>query len=111
MCFYITDPENRMLSPKFSGSYDTDEHVYFLYSEPAVETFYSTDTLKAQYSRIGRVCKNDNGEREGAFMFTSFFKTRMLCGPKSDTYGEVVDKVKKYDGYYQTFIDVIGKCE
>jgi len=102
-----SDPDNKKLAPKFSGMYDTEEHVYFLYSEPAVETFFSVDTVKAQYSRIGRVCKNDNGERQGSYMFTSFFKTRMLCGPKSETYGETVDKVKNYEGYYQTYIDVI----
>lgn len=105
--FIATDGENKQLSPSYSGMFDTDVHVYLLHNEPATETFTSTDTERAQYSRIGRVCKNDNGETEESYYFTSFFKTRILCGLKSETFGQRKSVLKEYEGYYQTYIDVI----
>lgn len=105
--FIASDSNNRKLSPLYSGMYDTDDHVYFLYSEPAIETFSLADAFRAQYSRIARVCKNDEGEREGSYYFSSFFKTRILCGPKSGTLGQIPSAVKNYEGFYQPYIDVI----
>ena len=94
--------------PNFAGIFDTAEHVYALYSEPATETFESYNTERREYSRIGRVCKNDKGEREGAFMFTSFFETRILCGPKGfRSSGQTSGKVKLSGGYYDTYFNVI----
>ena len=105
--YIARDINNFMLTPNFGGIFDTAEHVYVLYSEPAVESFESIDTERSQYSRIARVCKNDDGELASAFYFSSFFKARILCGPKSKTFGQTPNRVKPSEGYYQTYLDVI----
>ena len=45
-------------SPDFVGSLEDDEHVYFFFREAAVEFM---NCGKAVYSRVARVCKNDEG--------------------------------------------------
>lgn len=45
-------------SPQFVGSFENGEFVYFVFREVAVEV---GSQGKAVYSRIARVCKNDNG--------------------------------------------------
>lgn len=42
--------------PDFVGSFETEDFVYFLFREPAVEYM---NCGKAVYSRIARVCKSD----------------------------------------------------
>ena len=105
--YIARDINNFMFTPNFGGIFDTAEHVYVLYSEPAVESFESIETERSQYSRIARVCKNDDGESARAFYFSSFFKARILCGPKSKTLGQTSNRVKPSEGYYQTYLDVI----
>ena len=105
--YIARDINNFMLTPNFGGIFDTAKHVYVLYSEPAVESFESIETERSQYSRIARVCKNDDGESARAFYFSSFFKARILCGPKSKTLGQTSNRVKPSEGYYQTYLDVI----
>lgn len=45
-------------NPQFVGSFEHGEFVYFVFREIAVEV---NSYGKAIYSRIARVCKNDNG--------------------------------------------------
>ena len=58
-------------------SFETERFVYFLFRESAVEV---TNCGKAVYSRIARVCKNDNG---GKILlkdnWTTFLKARLNC--------------------------------
>ncbi len=61
----------------FVYNFEYQNHVYFLFRESAVEYI---NCGKRIYSRIGRVCKNDNGGqlyyREN---WTSFIKSRLNC--------------------------------
>ncbi|XP_076296045.1 semaphorin 5c isoform X1 [Lasioglossum baleicum] len=63
--------------PQFVGSFETEDHVYFLFRESAVEYI---NCGKKIYSRIARVCKNDRG---GQIMmrevWTTFSKSRLNC--------------------------------
>ncbi|XP_066909269.1 semaphorin 5c [Halyomorpha halys] len=63
--------------PQFVGSFETDLYVYFVFRESAVEYI---NCGKIIYSRIARVCKNDNG---GQLMlrdnWTTFVKARLNC--------------------------------
>ncbi|KAG7200791.1 hypothetical protein KM043_003165 [Ampulex compressa] len=63
--------------PQFVGSFETEDHVYFLFRESAVEYI---NCGKKIYSRIARVCKNDRG---GQIMmkevWTTFGKARLNC--------------------------------
>ncbi|KYQ51466.1 hypothetical protein ALC60_09464, partial [Trachymyrmex zeteki] len=63
--------------PQFVGSFETEDHVYFLFRESAVEYI---NCGKKIYSRIARVCKNDRG---GQIMlkdvWTTFSKARLNC--------------------------------
>lgn len=45
-------------SPQFVGSFESSDFIYFVFREIAVEV---GNYGKAVYSRIARVCKNDNG--------------------------------------------------
>lgn len=44
--------------PQFVGSFEYDRFVYFVFREVAIEV---GNYEKVVYSRIARVCKNDNG--------------------------------------------------
>ncbi|XP_035740718.1 semaphorin-5A-like isoform X1 [Vespa mandarinia] len=63
--------------PQFVGSFETEDHVYFLFRETAVEYI---NCGKKIYSRIARVCKNDRG---GQIMmkdvWMTFSKARLNC--------------------------------
>lgn len=50
---------NRLNSPQFVGSFENSNFIYFVFREAAVEV---GSYGKAVYSRIARVCKNDNGD-------------------------------------------------
>ncbi|XP_018916719.2 semaphorin 5c [Bemisia tabaci] len=70
--------DNRWLNePHFVGSFETEDFVYFLFREIAVEYM---NCGKAIYSRVARVCKNDPG---GKTMlkenWTTFVKARLNC--------------------------------
>lgn len=45
-------------NPQFVGSFESSDFIYFVFREVAVEV---SSYAKAVYSRIARVCKNDNG--------------------------------------------------
>jgi len=63
--------------PDFVASVEDADHVYFFFREEAVEYM---NCGKDVYSRVGRVCKNDEG---GPHTFrnkwTTFLKTRLNC--------------------------------
>jgi len=63
--------------PDFVASIEDKDHVYFFFREEAVEYM---NCGKDVYSRVGRVCKNDEG---GPHTFrnkwTTFLKTRLNC--------------------------------
>jgi semaphorin 5 len=63
-------------SPQFVGSFEHGDFIYFVFREIAVEV---NSYGKAVYSRIARVCKNDNG---GLHIlkdnWTSFLKARLV---------------------------------
>ncbi|XP_030746274.1 semaphorin-5B-like isoform X1 [Sitophilus oryzae] len=73
--FWLNDPQ-------FVGSFETSKFAYFLFRETAVEYI---NCGKVVYSRIGRVCKNDQG---GHTMlkenWTTFVKARLNCSIKGD---------------------------
>lgn len=65
--------------PEFvSSAVETDHFVYFFFRETAVE---ASNCLKTVYSRVARVCKNDQGG--GQLMlkdtWTTFLKARLNC--------------------------------
>ncbi|CAB0012983.1 unnamed protein product [Nesidiocoris tenuis] len=68
---------NWLNDPQFVGSFETDDHVFFVFREVAVEFI---NCGKIIYSRIARVCKNDSG---GNVMlrdnWTTFVKARLNC--------------------------------
>ncbi|KAK2157808.1 hypothetical protein LSH36_184g07027 [Paralvinella palmiformis] len=63
--------------PDFVSSFEYEDKIYFFFRETAIEYI---NCGKAVYSRVGRVCKNDQG---GMMMlkntWTSFFKSRLNC--------------------------------
>ena len=48
----------RLSQPDFVASFETSRYIYFLFRETATEAI---NCGKAVYSRIARVCKNDEG--------------------------------------------------
>ncbi|XP_011497414.1 PREDICTED: semaphorin-5B [Ceratosolen solmsi marchali] len=63
--------------PQFVGSFETDDYVYFLFRESAVEYI---NCGKRIYSRIARVCKYDPGSPMlMKDTWTTFSKARLNC--------------------------------
>jgi semaphorin 6 len=69
-------------APDFVSSLEDEEHVYFFFREAAVEFM---NCGKKVYSRVARVCKNDEG---GSHKFrnrwTTFLKSRLNCSVPGD---------------------------
>ncbi|OXU28754.1 hypothetical protein TSAR_006189 [Trichomalopsis sarcophagae] len=63
-------------NPQFVGSFDTDDYVYFLFRESAVEYI---NCGKRIYSRIARICKYDPGSTIIKDVWTTFNKARLNC--------------------------------
>ena len=65
-------------NPDFVGSFEHESFVYFFFREAAVENI---NCGKAIFSRVSRVCKNDEGGPKKSFRnaWTSFLKTRLNC--------------------------------
>ncbi|XP_067928823.1 semaphorin-1A-like isoform X2 [Watersipora subatra] len=101
------------LPPNYANIFETTDFVYFTFTEPALETFNSIGSQPSIYSRIGRVCKNDEGTnfpREiEKFKFSTLFKARMLCGIPGVN-EKVSDKylVEAYSGYYSYYVDELA---
>ncbi|KAL7301189.1 hypothetical protein TKK_0006159 [Trichogramma kaykai] len=63
--------------PQFVGSFETENYIYFLFRESAVEYI---NCGKRIYSRIGRVCKHDQGSPMlMKDTWTTFSKARLNC--------------------------------
>ncbi|XP_060516101.1 semaphorin-5B [Cylas formicarius] len=97
--FWLNDPQ-------FVGSFETSQFAYFFFRETAVEYI---NCGKVVYSRIARVCKNDQG---GHTMlkdnWTTFVKARLNCSASGDYpfyYNEIqsVAYVPEQDIVYATF--------
>ena len=71
-----------LAQPDFVGSFETEDFIYFLFREAAVEFM---NCGKAVYSRIARVCKSDQG---GSLVlkdnWTTFLKARLNCSIPGD---------------------------
>lgn len=92
--------------PQFVGSFETSKYAYFLFKETAVEYI---NCGKVVYSRIARVCKNDQG---GYTMlkdnWTTFIKARLNCSISGDYpfyYNEIqsVQYIAEENMFYATF--------
>eukprot|EP00095_Tigriopus_kingsejongensis_P004637 maker-scaffold291_size219542-snap-gene-1.24 protein:Tk04637 transcript:maker-scaffold291_size219542-snap-gene-1.24-mRNA-1 annotation:"semaphorin-1a isoform x3" len=67
----------QLSSPDFVGSFEHGDHVYFFFRETAVEYI---NCGKAVFSRVARVCKNDQGgPNKAKSSWTSYLKTRLNC--------------------------------
>lgn len=73
----LRDRSKWLNEPQFVGSFDLGGHVYFFFREVALEY---TNCGKKIYSRVVRICKNDQG---GQYIlrnvWTSFVKARLNC--------------------------------
>ncbi|XP_018651482.1 hypothetical protein Smp_132520 [Schistosoma mansoni] len=65
---------------------------YVVFQEPAIETQLRenpwTSERKIVYTRIARICTEDKGflmPNDGSKLFTSFFKTRLVCQVRTKT--------------------------
>ncbi|KAH7951547.1 hypothetical protein HPB52_010294 [Rhipicephalus sanguineus] len=97
--------------PNFVGSFEIEEFVYIFYRESAVEFM---NCGKAVYSRVARVCKNDQGGqvilKEN---WTTFLKARLNCslpGLYPFYYNEIqsVHYLEKEQLFYAAF--TTGEC-
>ncbi|XP_053405428.1 semaphorin-2A-like [Mercenaria mercenaria] len=74
-------------SPQFVGSFDDEEKVLFFFRETSVEYTFSKNKI---FSRVGKVCKQDLGNRVQGLdivLWLSFQKARLLCSGFDDIYG------------------------
>ncbi|KAK3783259.1 hypothetical protein RRG08_047714 [Elysia crispata] len=62
--------------PQFVGSFDVGEYVYFFFREVAIEY---TNCGKKIFSRVARVCKNDEGSTLNKNTWVSYLKARLNC--------------------------------
>ncbi|XP_031432904.1 sema domain, transmembrane domain (TM), and cytoplasmic domain, (semaphorin) 6E isoform X1 [Clupea harengus] len=71
--------------PHFLHAIEYGNYVYFFFSEIAVEY---TALGKVVFSRVGRVCKNDNGGSPRVLerYWTSFLKARLNCSVPGDSF-------------------------
>ena len=66
-----------LAQPDFVAQFETDDFVYFIFRETAAEVM---NCGKAVYSRIARVCKNDQGGSSVLKnQWTTFLKARLNC--------------------------------
>lgn len=72
-----------LAQPDFVASFETADHVYFLFREAAIEYMNCGKTL---YSRIARVCKKDTGGSSLMLKenWSSFQKARLNCSVAGD---------------------------
>nr|XP_057932043.1 semaphorin-3E isoform X2 [Doryrhamphus excisus] len=104
------DDRQQLNEPRFVGSAvipdnddKDDDKVYFFFTEREVD---AEGVNKAVYTRVGRVCANDQGgQRMLVNRWSSFLKTRLICsvaGPDGiDTHFDLLEDVyilKNKDG-------------
>lgn len=92
--------------PSFVGSFEVGEFVYIFYRESAVEFM---NCGKKIYSRVARVCKNDQGGKITLRdNWTTFLKARLNCSMPGDYpfyYNEIqsVHYLENEQMFYATF--------
>ncbi|GFS22382.1 semaphorin-2A [Elysia marginata] len=89
--------------PQFVGSFDVGDYVYFFYREVAIEY---TNCGKKIFSRVARVCKNDEGSSLKKNTWVSFLKARLNCsipGEYPFYFDEIQDVFKIRDMFYALF--------
>ncbi len=88
-------------SPDFVGSFAHGSFVYFFFRESAVEHI---NCGKSVFSRVARVCKNDQGgPHKARHSWTSFLKARMNCSVPGDYpfyFDEIQDVSQMIKGRY-----------
>lgn len=92
-------------NPQFVNSFEIGDFVYFFFRENAIE--YNV-CGKNVFSRIGRVCKNDQGSPFNSQSWTTFLKSRLNCslpGAIPFYFNELqsVDYVPRQQTFYVTF--------
>ena len=92
-------------NPQFVNSFEVGDFVYFFFRENAIE--YSS-CGKNIFSRIGRVCKNDQGSLYNSKSWTTFLKGRLNCslpGAIPFYFNEMqgVDYLPRQEMFYVTF--------
>ncbi|RWS05963.1 hypothetical protein B4U79_06762 [Dinothrombium tinctorium] len=76
------------LDAHFVASFENRKFVYFVFRETAIEAL-NCDSNEI-FSRVARICKNDNGSKQ---VFLTFVKARIVCflpGQNSLYYNEVI---------------------
>ena len=71
-----------LFNPIFISIYEVDQYIYFFWREEAFEAD------RRVYTRVGRVCKSDNGlgsNSSNPSVFSTFVKARMTCSVPSDS--------------------------
>ncbi|XP_065352421.1 semaphorin-2A isoform X2 [Cloeon dipterum] len=93
--------------PNFVGSYDIGNYVYFFFRETAVEYI---NCGKMIYSRVARVCKNDNGGKTILTQnWATYLKARLNCSIPGEFpfYFNEIQSIYKVPGddekFYATF--------
>lgn len=85
-------------APDFVSSLEDEEHVYFFFREAAVEYM---NCGKSIYSRVARVCKNDEG---GSHKFrnrwTTFLKSRLNCSVPGE-YPFYFNEIQSTTGFFR----------
>uniref|UniRef100_G3PK06 Semaphorin 6Cb n=1 Tax=Gasterosteus aculeatus aculeatus TaxID=481459 RepID=G3PK06_GASAC len=85
LLFFLKLPVYIQSEPHFLHAIEYGNYVYFFFSEIAVE--YTT-LGKVVFSRVARVCKNDNGGSPRVLerYWTSFLKARLNCSVPGDSF-------------------------
>ena len=88
--------------PDFVSSLEDEDHVYFFFREAAVEHM---NCGKAIFSRVARVCKNDEGgSNRFRNRWTSFLKTRLNCSVPGD-YPFYFDEIQSTTNFFADPLD------
>ena len=89
-------------APDFVSSLEDRNHVYFFFREAAVEFM---NCGKAIFSRVARVCKNDEGgSNRFRNRWTSFLKTRLNCSVPGE-YPFYFDEIQSTSNFFSDPLD------
>lgn len=89
-------------APDFVSSLEDEDHVYFFFREAAVEFM---NCGKAIFSRVARVCKNDEGgSNRFRNRWTSFLKTRLNCSVPGE-YPFYFDEIQSTSNFFPDPLD------
>eukprot|EP00096_Caligus_rogercresseyi_P008260 TRINITY_DN267_c0_g1_i4.p1 TRINITY_DN267_c0_g1~~TRINITY_DN267_c0_g1_i4.p1 ORF type:complete len:416 (+),score=124.79 TRINITY_DN267_c0_g1_i4:142-1389(+) len=68
--------------PEFVSVFETNAFIYFIFREVAMEGGPDGSSV---YSRIARICKNDQGESRMYRVLSTFLKARLNCSQAGET--------------------------